>query len=258
MNTKNAQVVFKWIYRLTNVVIRNPSALTGRYKYIFILSHMRGYTSLLSHILGGHPEISGYFELHQRYRGSFDLFLMRIRVANGMNYQVRGSYLLDKVLHSKWFLSPKILQREDVFTIFTIRKPEGSLKSLMYMREKLGFPKDSLEYYIERLDSLKDMSHIPYNRLYLDGELLVDNTNPVLESLRSFLQLGENISASYSTFKFTGEGGFGDRSEFIKQGKIVKDRDAHSEFHISPDVLQKATEAYDETRHVLIENCLSI
>ena len=255
---KNTRAIFKWIDRLGNTLFRNPSALTGHYKYLFILSHMRGYTSLMSHILGSHPEISGYFELQQSYQTPFDLFLMRVRVANGLNYQVRGSFLLDKILHSRWFLSSNILQREDVFTIFTIRKPESSLKSLMGMKKKLGFPSDVLAYYMERLKSLQNISKIPRHRIYVDGESLVENPIPVLEFIQSFLQLDESISPSYSTFRFTGEGGFGDRSEFIRQGEIVKERNSNSQFQIFPDDLQRATVTYDEARRILIENCSRI
>ena len=43
------------------VVLAHPSVLKRR-NYIFLLSHVRGYTTLLSHILGSHREISGYAE----------------------------------------------------------------------------------------------------------------------------------------------------------------------------------------------------
>ena len=265
---KNAGALLKWIYRFGNVILRNPSALTGKFRYLFVLSHMRGYTTLVSHILGSHPQISGYFELHQSYRTAFDLFLMRVRVANGLNYQVHGTYLLDKILHSRLHISPDILQREDVFTIFTIRKPEESIRSLMNMtmqkslmdaRKKPGTLDYAMAHYVDRLNSLKNMSHIPRNRIYVDGESLVENPEPVLEFIRSFLHLDEKISASYSTFKLTGtDAGAGDFLGYIKQGKIVKQRDAHNEYQITPDALEKACEVYEETRSVLKKNCPNI
>ena len=97
--------------RLLGVAARNPRALAGRFQYVFILSHMRAYTSLLAHILGSHPEISGYFELHQDYRGDFDLLRMRVGVATGLRYRLRGRYVLDKVLHSRHRIGARILGR---------------------------------------------------------------------------------------------------------------------------------------------------
>ena len=38
-----------------------------RYSRIFLLSHMRAFTSLAGHILGSHPAINGYFEMHISY-----------------------------------------------------------------------------------------------------------------------------------------------------------------------------------------------
>jgi hypothetical protein len=34
---------------------------------IFLLSHMRAYTSLAGYILGSHPQINGYYEMHLGY-----------------------------------------------------------------------------------------------------------------------------------------------------------------------------------------------
>jgi len=37
------------------------------YARIFLLSHMRAFTSLAGHILGSHPQINGYYEMHLSY-----------------------------------------------------------------------------------------------------------------------------------------------------------------------------------------------
>ena len=251
-----AQAIYKWIDRFRNITIRNPSALISPYKYIFILSHMRGYTTLLTHILGSHPEISGYFELHQSYRNPLDLILMRIRVANGLNYQIQGQYILDKILHQHCFLSPSILQRDDLYTIFILRKPEPTLKSLKVKENSKDDPNRPLHYYLERLDYLKNLSHIPRNRVYLDAESLLENTNSTLEFIHSFLQLKDEISPSYSVFKYTAKrGGYGDWSDFILQGKIVRERNLYEEIIISPGELKLITDAYEDARHIIRQSC---
>lgn len=35
-----------------------------RHARIFLLSHMRAYTSLAGHNLGSHPSINGYYKMH--------------------------------------------------------------------------------------------------------------------------------------------------------------------------------------------------
>ena len=44
-----------------------------QYQRIFLLSHMRAYSSLIGHILGSHPHINGYYEMHLSYSGMADL-----------------------------------------------------------------------------------------------------------------------------------------------------------------------------------------
>ena len=44
------------------------NALSKPCARIFLLSHMRAYTSLAGHILGSHPQINGYYEMHSGMR----------------------------------------------------------------------------------------------------------------------------------------------------------------------------------------------
>jgi len=37
------------------------------YARVFLLSHMRAFTSLAGHILGSYPQINGYYEMHLSY-----------------------------------------------------------------------------------------------------------------------------------------------------------------------------------------------
>ena len=39
-----------------------------RFDRIFLLSHMRAFTSLTGHILGSHPKINGFYEMHFSYQ----------------------------------------------------------------------------------------------------------------------------------------------------------------------------------------------
>jgi hypothetical protein len=47
--------------------------LSDAYTRIFLLSHMRAFTSLAGHILGSHPQVNGYYEMHISYEDAFAL-----------------------------------------------------------------------------------------------------------------------------------------------------------------------------------------
>jgi hypothetical protein len=68
-------------------------------RHLFVLGHMRSYSSVLSHILGSHPQIDGYCETHIRYRWHFDLLRLQRRVRQLTGEPLRGDYVLDKILH---------------------------------------------------------------------------------------------------------------------------------------------------------------
>jgi|GEM_PF-6178457 len=51
------------------------SALPDPYARIFMLNHMRALTSLARHIVGPHPQIKGYYEMHPGYEDASALGL---------------------------------------------------------------------------------------------------------------------------------------------------------------------------------------
>ena len=117
------------------VVLTHPSVLKRR-NYIFLLSHIRGYTTLLSHILGSHGEISGYAETWISYRTARDLLKLRCAVCSHGNYKPNCTYFLDKILHNPLQISDSILNRPDIHYIFMIRKPVPTIKSMVALYRK--------------------------------------------------------------------------------------------------------------------------
>ena len=67
-----------------NVQFTSQSASPHADSYIFVLSHMRSFSSLLCHILGSHSEISGYLETHLSYIGRSDLHRLEAKVRDGV------------------------------------------------------------------------------------------------------------------------------------------------------------------------------
>lgn len=243
------------VARIVRLATRNPRALVGRFKYVLILSHMRAHTSLLAHILGSHPEVSGYFELHRSYRGRLDLLRMRAHVARGLDGLLRGRYVLDKILHSGYQVGARILDREDVFTIFMVRRPLGTLQSCLRMQLFKSQPDAAARYYVERLASLAATAAVSRHRVYLDAEALLEKTEPVLECLRDYLGLRQALSPAYSTFKFTGVREYGDWSDAIMRGAVVKGGVQGKPVEIPADALSQADAAFSAARGTLMKSC---
>ena len=101
-------------------------------KTLFLLGHMRSYSSVLSHILGSHPQISGYCETHTKYRTWFDLWKLRWRVRKLTGEALRGDYVLDKVLHD-YPMARSILDSSSTRAIVLIRRPRETVRSIIEM-----------------------------------------------------------------------------------------------------------------------------
>jgi len=241
--------------RIARLAARNPRALFGRFTYVFILSHMRAYTSVLAHVLGSHPQVAGYFELHQSYRGPLDLVRMRVSITHGLDGPLRSTHVLDKILHSRHDVDPRILGRDDVFAIFTVRPPLATLRSSLGVARFASDAGAAARYYAERLGWLAAASAVARHRVYLDADALLERTGPVLDALREFLGLGSPLSPRYSGFKFTGVRGYGDTSDAIRRGEIVQDRVTKPSPEIPPDALARAQASFDSARPTLIRNC---
>ena len=101
-------------------------------RYLFVLGHMRSYSSLLCHILGSHPQIDGYCETHVKYRTRFDLLRLRSRVVKLTGEPLSGRYVLDKVLHN-YPLASSILRSPNTLSIVLVRRPVPTVQSIVNM-----------------------------------------------------------------------------------------------------------------------------
>ena len=72
--------------------------------------------------------------------------------------------------------------------------------------------------------------------------------------LTDWLQLKTTLSSEYKIFSKTGKPGFGDPSDNIKQGKIIKNREP-ADVTIPTDILQSANEGYIKCREALMKQC---
>ena len=262
-------------------------------RFLFVVSHMRSFSSLLCHILGSHPEISGYSEAHLSYFGRLDLQRLARKVQQVTGNPMLGRYVLDKILHSHREIAPGILDRPELKVLFLLRNPEDTFQSILNMsrlrgakrkRDDMGLapfdepsmrlmtqgmllnqsgfsdPARVLEYYVERLQQLEGYgARLGGAAHFIESEKLISDTDQVLAGLSRWLELGEPLTTGYRTFRFTGAPGHGDPSPAILSGTVVRDDgDRHRHYipvPISDDMLRRGIEAHAACRSGLARYC---
>ncbi|MCK5663710.1 MAG: hypothetical protein KAI17_09495 [Thiotrichaceae bacterium] len=65
---------------------------------------MPAFSSLIGHILGSHPEINGYYEMHISYQNNCDLFPQEKLYKELKSLKVGSHFLFDKLLHNAYEL----------------------------------------------------------------------------------------------------------------------------------------------------------
>jgi hypothetical protein len=210
------------------LVARQPRVFLGRRSTILVLGHMRSYSSLLCHILGSHPEIAGYAEMHLTYRNVLDLLRLRARVFRSLGCVLPGRFVLDKVLHDEYVVAPSILRRQDVHAIVVVRRPAESIQSVLAMGERIpSVAWDSdvdavVDYYVKRLRSLATVRQHASHCLLVRAEDIVQETSGTLAEISQFLGLEQGLTDEYDLFPHTGDPGWGDDSGAIRAGRVVR------------------------------------
>lgn len=238
------------------VLALHPEILLGKKKFLFVVSHMRSRSSVLCHILGSNPEVCGYKELHQSYKGKRSLVNMQIALAKDLRCNLRNKYLLDKLLNN-FTISDEILHKVEPNFLFLLREPEETLKSIIHMGIKTGEakykdPLKCVEYYCKRLSQLEILAHRAGERsLFIESNNLIENPESTLNKIGVWLNLKQPLETNYRTFRDTGIIGFGDPLENIKLG-VLKATDGYDHIHIPNDLLNKANESYEKCRVTLM------
>lgn len=238
------------------ILASNPEILFCKMKYLFVVSHMRSRSSVLSHILGNNSEVCGYKELHMSYIGQLSLINMQIELAKDLKCKLRNRYLFDKILNN-FTISDEILNKAQPKILFLLREPEDTIKSIMNMGFKTGInwykdPVKVTEYYCKRLHNMQQLSYrAGEGNLFIESKDLVENPNDTLKNITIWLKLIEPLKTTYSTFKDTGMMGFGDPLENIKSG-VLQPTSSYPDIHVPEHLLRKAKEAYDACKVTLL------
>ncbi|MDJ0660578.1 MAG: sulfotransferase family protein [Crocosphaera sp.] len=239
------------------------------YKVLFILSHMRSGSSLLTHILISNPAIKGYGESHIQYQLEADLRSLYYKAyfhnQEFTNLQDLGklrmnhTYILDKLLHDKKLLNNNLLKSEDFYFIFLIREPNRSLASMLDHKPHWT-QENAVDYYSQRLETLSKYSSIINSKkrsFFLTYDQLINKSEPVFTFLQNFLETQEGFSENYQVLNTTGKRNIGDFKENIRSGRIIR-KPRPLDFSISPDLLEKAKNKFDECHKILHKSCQTL
>ena len=251
-------------YTILLNILKNPSFFMKNKQYIFILSHMRSYSTLLSHILANNSDICGYSEKHIPYYTSLDFQILKSKSMERYKGNIQRKFLLDKILGNHCILSEEILRNKSLSIIFLLRNHNDSLKSIIRTAldptsniHRFSNENAASDYYINRLTKLKEYSLTSKGKnIFIKSESLMNKTEKTFELLADYLNLEEELYSDYNTFELTGISGYGDHSKYINSGKIVRDR-IHTNINISDKISLKCKEAYNECCETLKENSVN-
>lgn len=235
------------------------NTLPEPYARIFLLSHMRACTSLAGHILGSHPQINGYYEMHISYEDASALDRQLEVFQESDVLKENSRYLFDKLLHNDYRLRPERLGLANIKILISLLEPEHTIKSIVSLfagkevEDLYASPVEATNYYIARVQALADFSRTagqPY--FYYDAEMLQRAPEQLLPKLSDWLELDSPLSERYQTFSHTGKARKGDSSGRIRSGRIDRTPVDYSHVVIPEALLRKAREAYRECRRQMV------
>lgn len=223
---------------------------------VFLLSHMRAYTSLLGHVLGSHPEIDGYYEMHRAYVLADDLDRQLAQYAAHDALQPGGRLLFDKLLHNDYTLNLALPALADATVLVALRPPAATLPSIVALfaqkdrDDPYATPEGATGYYLGRLAALAGFAaRHPGRFRYFDADTLLADTPRIFAALERWLGLGTPLTTDYRLFAHTGIAGAGDSSPALASGRIQR---ASPPAPFDPVLLMRADAAYRDCRAQLI------
>jgi len=243
--------------------LKNPQILRPK-RHVLLLSHMRAYTSLFGHILGSHPEIEGYYEMHIGYHSWKSLIKQKHLYYKEHKHKTTAHYMFDKVLHNEHHVSSDFLLNKNVIPIFSLRAPEETIPSILSLYQKVNPTHQfnniefATNYYIARLECLSSLSgKIPNQFYYIDAKMLVSNSPVTLKKLSDILQLNSDLLPEYKSMEKTGKGNSGDHSNELKTGEIQKSKKDNSKNILPQKLFEQAHESYTRCRNTLMKHAIS-
>ncbi len=193
---------------------------------LFVLAHPRSGSTMLSHILQSHPEITGFGEHHVSYETKQDLDRLDARNAFfARQVSMSTRYSLDKIVWNQHEISGEVLAEEATRFLFLIRRPQETFESYRRVLPEFETDADRLRSYRNRLEGLRqtlERINAPERCFFTTYEELTGSTAPTLERASEWLQLKSPLSADYKLTSKTGSQSWGDPSQNIKAGTVLR------------------------------------
>jgi len=227
------------------------------------LDHALIQRSLIGHILGSHPAINGYYEMHRSYQNADDVQAQLNEYTQQETIKPGSQYLFDKLLHNNYALDLNLLQLNGATVLVALRQPEASIKSIVHLfrrkpgQQRYADPQQAGEYYIQRIEALCAFCQQNQGRyFYLDAERLLQSPAATLNTMSDWLQLDSELQQDYQIFARTGKPRSGDSSAHIKSGKIRTERNRYEDIVLPETLLQEARHAYVNCRKNIIDHAI--
>ena len=220
---------------------------------------MRAYTSLAGHILGSHPQINGYYEMHLGYEDAPTLDRQLELFRQGDALKPNSRYLFDKLLHNDYALKPERLVLGDIKVLVSLAEPAHTIRSIVHLfaqkpdPDLYASPVEAAKYYVERVRTLAEFCRTtdwPY--FYFDAALWQCAPERLLPRLTEWLELDSPLGERYEVFSQTGRARRGDTSERMRSGGIDRARNDYGHVAIPDEVLRAAQAAYRECREWIV------
>lgn len=224
---------------------------------------MRAFTSLAGHLLGSHPAINGYFEMHLSYDDASALESQCETYRESEAFKPGSRFLFDKLLHNDYQLRLQRLGLVEPKLLVCLREPEQTIKSIVNLfagkatDELYASPVEAAAYYVDRVTALAEFcTDNPGKYFYFDAELLQREPGRLLPAISRWLELDPPLSDSYQIFSGTGETGKGDSSQRIRRGSISGDVSDYSVIELPQEQLRQSRAVYDDCRRRIIDQAV--
>lgn len=199
----------------------------GGQKYIFLHSHMRARSTLLTSILCSSHEISGDHEYHQSYNDFSGLDFLRWKILRmNTRWKPFPKYVLDHINQSTFKVAPPLFEKSNIFHIFLLRPPLNTIQSCLTKWKDTRSLDYFLKYYNYRVEELVELSKLasksPNGYIYINSDELVENPEKNLDKISKYLALCEPLSVEYKRETPWIDNAAPDHEIFPSQGKIVK------------------------------------
>ncbi len=225
---------------------------------------MRANTSLMGHILGSHPNINGYYEMHQSYLSADDLLVQKQRYLLNDSIKENSYYFFDKLLHNHYQLALQNLDLKQVLVFVSIRSPEQSIKSIIHLfrhkktQHAYATPELAINYYHHRITKLVTFCEQYKDKYYYyDADFIRNQPKKLLPAMQDWLKLNSPLKEQYQLFSQTGRMGAGDSSDNMKAGAIIKQQNNYKDIIVPMDLLNRVIKKTEQQRLFIIKHAIA-